>query len=149
MLMVPDVFGLAPSSRGRAVRPAGRTDGSADGRLHACRRSGRGSGSSSRKATRTTRSGWAAAGAAQSDVPLLANASIPVSPSIVIQTLGQNRFVVSDMPPRPDGRDRAAERDRRDTVVNDTGIYITNGKGATIVMAGPTITINNGALTVV
>ena len=34
-------------------------------------------------------------------------------------------------------------------VVNDSGIYIDNGKGASITMVGPTITINNGALTVV
>ena len=32
--------------------------------------------------------------------------------------------------------------------VNDTGIYIQNGKGASIVMAGPTVTINNGALVI-
>ena len=34
-------------------------------------------------------------------------------------------------------------------IVNDTGIYIQNGKGASIVMTGPTITVNNGALTVI
>jgi hypothetical protein len=33
-------------------------------------------------------------------------------------------------------------------IVNDTGIYITNGKGASIVMVGPTVTINQGALVV-
>jgi hypothetical protein len=33
-------------------------------------------------------------------------------------------------------------------VVNDSGIYISNGKGATITMIGPTVTINNGALVV-
>jgi len=33
-------------------------------------------------------------------------------------------------------------------IVNDTGIYITNGKGAAITLVGPTVTINNGALTV-
>jgi len=34
-------------------------------------------------------------------------------------------------------------------LVNDIGITISNGKGATIVMTGPTVTINNGALVVV
>ena len=34
-------------------------------------------------------------------------------------------------------------------VVNDSGIYISNGKGAAITMVGPTVTINNGALVVV
>ena len=34
-------------------------------------------------------------------------------------------------------------------IVNDTGIYIQNGKGASIVMAGPSVTVNAGALVVV
>ena len=34
-------------------------------------------------------------------------------------------------------------------IVNDTGIYIQNGKGAMITLVGPTVTINNGALAVV
>jgi hypothetical protein len=34
-------------------------------------------------------------------------------------------------------------------VVNDSGIYIQNGKGASIFMVGPTVTINQGALVVV
>jgi hypothetical protein len=34
-------------------------------------------------------------------------------------------------------------------VVNETGIVITNGQGATITLTGPTIDLNGGALTVV
>jgi hypothetical protein len=34
-------------------------------------------------------------------------------------------------------------------IVNDTGIYIQNGKGASITMVGPTVTVNQGALVVV
>jgi len=34
-------------------------------------------------------------------------------------------------------------------IVNDTGIYIQNGKGAMLTMIGPTVTINNGAFTVI
>jgi len=33
-------------------------------------------------------------------------------------------------------------------VVNDSGIYISNGKGAMITMIGPTIDFNTGALTI-
>ena len=33
-------------------------------------------------------------------------------------------------------------------IVNDTGIYINNGKGASIQLVGPSVTINNGALVV-
>jgi hypothetical protein len=32
--------------------------------------------------------------------------------------------------------------------INDTGITISNGKGATIVMTGPTVTVNQGALAI-
>ena len=34
-------------------------------------------------------------------------------------------------------------------VVNDTGIYISNGKGAMITMIGPTVDVNIGALTMI
>jgi hypothetical protein len=34
-------------------------------------------------------------------------------------------------------------------VVNDSGIYINNGKGASIMLVGPNVTINNGALVVI
>jgi hypothetical protein len=34
-------------------------------------------------------------------------------------------------------------------VVNDSGIYISNGKGAVISLIGPAVDINLGALTVV
>ncbi len=34
-------------------------------------------------------------------------------------------------------------------VVNDAGVFISNGKGATINLVGPTITINNGALVII
>jgi hypothetical protein len=34
-------------------------------------------------------------------------------------------------------------------VVNDAGIFISNGKGAVISMMGPTILVNNGALMIV
>ena len=34
-------------------------------------------------------------------------------------------------------------------VVNDAGIFISNGKGATIMMVGPNVIVNNGALVVI
>ena len=33
-------------------------------------------------------------------------------------------------------------------IVNDTGIYIQNGRGASVTLLGPTVTINQGALIV-
>jgi hypothetical protein len=33
--------------------------------------------------------------------------------------------------------------------INDAGITINNGRGASIVLAGPMVTVNEGALTVI
>jgi uncharacterized protein involved in type VI secretion and phage assembly len=85
---------------------------------------------------------------ASSDVPPLARAGLPVSPSIVLQTAGQNSIVISDLP-GPTGGIMLKSLTGAMIQVNDVGITISNGKGATIVMAGPTVTINDGALTVV
>lgn len=82
------------------------------------------------------------------DVPPLALAGIPVSPNILLQTSAQNAIVVSDLP-GPTGGIMLKSTTGATIVVNDTGIYIQNGKGASLVMTGPTVTINNGALVVV
>jgi uncharacterized protein involved in type VI secretion and phage assembly len=83
-----------------------------------------------------------------SDVPPLSKAGLPVSPNIVMQTVGQNTFVISDLP-GPTGGIMLKSASGASLIVNDTGIYIQNGKGATITLVGPTITINNGALTII
>lgn len=80
------------------------------------------------------------------EVPPLAQAGLPASPNIVLQTTGQNMFVISDLPGGPGIT--LATRTGAMIVVNDAGILISNGKGATIVMAGPTVTINQGALVI-
>jgi uncharacterized protein involved in type VI secretion and phage assembly len=85
---------------------------------------------------------------AQSDIPTLARAGLPVSPSIVLQTAGQNALVISDLP-GPTGGIMLKSTTGATLIVNDTGIYIQNGKGASIVMTGPTVNVNTGALTVV
>jgi len=85
---------------------------------------------------------------APSDIPTLARAGLPVSPSIVLQTAGQNSIVISDLP-GPTGGIMLKSLTGAMILVNDIGITISNGKGATILMTGPTVTINNGALTIV
>jgi uncharacterized protein involved in type VI secretion and phage assembly len=85
---------------------------------------------------------------ASSDIPTLARAGLPVSPSIVLQTAGQNCIVISDLP-GPTGGIMLKSTTGAMILVNDIGITISNGKGATIVMTGPTVTINNGALVIV
>ncbi|MCK4794438.1 MAG: hypothetical protein KAV87_62495 [Desulfobacteraceae bacterium] len=82
-----------------------------------------------------------------SDIPLLAHAGLPVSPNIVMQTAGQNSFVISDLP-GPTGGIMLKSATGASIIVNDTGIYIQNGRGASLIMSGPTVTINNGALVI-
>ena len=82
-----------------------------------------------------------------SDIPPLAHAGLPISPNIVMQTAGQNSFVISDLP-GPTGGLMLKSATGASIIVNDTGIYIQNGKGASLIMTGPTVTINNGALVV-
>jgi uncharacterized protein involved in type VI secretion and phage assembly len=84
----------------------------------------------------------------QSDIPPLALAGLPVSPNIVLQTAGQNTLVISDLP-GPTGGIMLKSTTGATLIVNDTGIYIQNGKGASLIMTGPTVTINNGALVIV
>jgi hypothetical protein len=95
-----------------------------------------------------------------SDIPLVAQLGNPADPNIVIQSLLQNAIVISDMAPAvpppvlPPAAPVTGGITLRSTtgasiVVNDAGVFISNGKGATIMMVGPTITINNGALTII
>jgi hypothetical protein len=86
------------------------------------------------------------------EVPPLALAPPPIPPgqNIVIQTTLQNLLVLSDGAPTPaTGGIMLRSPTGAMIVVNDSGIYISNGKGASITMIGPTVTINNGALVVV
>lgn len=85
----------------------------------------------------------------QSDIPPLARAGIPADPNIVIQTLLQHTLMLSDMPPSPvTGGIILKSTTGAMIVVNDSGIYIQNGKGASIFMVGPTVTINQGAMVI-
>jgi hypothetical protein len=87
-----------------------------------------------------------------SEVPPMAMAppAIPPGQNIVIQSTGQNLVLVSDSAPTPvSGGIMLKSTTGAMILVNDSGIYIDNGKGASITMVGPTITVNNGALTVV
>jgi len=81
------------------------------------------------------------------EVPSLALAGNPASPNMVFQTTGQNSLVISDLP-GPTGGLMLKSTTGASIIVNDTGIYIQNGRGAAITLVGPTIDINNGALTI-
>jgi uncharacterized protein involved in type VI secretion and phage assembly len=81
------------------------------------------------------------------ELPALALAGVPGNPGYVIQTTLQNTLAISDLP-GPTGGIMLKSTTGASIIVNDTGIYIQNGKGASIVMTGPTVTINTGALVI-
>ena len=86
---------------------------------------------------------WGMAG----EVPSAARLVPPGVAGITFQTTLQNSIQVSDLP-GPSGGIVLKSTTGAFVIVNDTGIYIQNGKGASIVMVGPTVTVNQGALVV-
>jgi uncharacterized protein involved in type VI secretion and phage assembly len=85
------------------------------------------------------------------DVPALATAppAIPPGQNIVIQTSGENMLIVSDAPGTPaTGGIVLMSASGASIVVNESGIYIDNGQGATITLVGPSVDLNTGGLTV-
>ena len=82
-----------------------------------------------------------------SEVPSLAKQVPPVLFGFSLQTQSQNGLTVNDMP-GPTGGIMLKSATGASIIVNDTGIYISNGKGASITLSGPTVNVNNGALTV-
>lgn len=82
------------------------------------------------------------------EVPAMAKIVPPAVSGITLQTTLQNGIVISDVP-GPTGGIMLKSTTGASIIVNDTGIYIQNGKGASIIMTGPTVTINQGALMIV
>ncbi|NTU63711.1 MAG: baseplate assembly protein [Chloroflexi bacterium] len=82
------------------------------------------------------------------DVPALALTAPPPVSAITLQTMLQNGLIISDVP-GPTGGILIKSTTGAMIMVNDTGITITNGKGAIITMLGNVVDINAGALTVI
>ncbi|MDQ6706831.1 MAG: phage baseplate assembly protein V [Acidobacteriota bacterium] len=82
------------------------------------------------------------------EVPAMALLGVPADPPIVMQTTLQNTIAINDLP-GPSGGIMLKSTTGAFIIVNDTGIYIQNGKGASIVMVGPSTTINNGAMVII
>ena len=82
------------------------------------------------------------------EVPALARATPPALSAITLQTPLHNGLTISDLP-GPTGGIMLKSTTGAMLIVNDTGIYIQNGKGAMITLIGPAVTINAGALTVI
>jgi uncharacterized protein involved in type VI secretion and phage assembly len=82
------------------------------------------------------------------EVPALALATPPGLQGLVIQTAGQNTLMISDTP-GPTGGILLKSATGAMISISDTGITISNGQGATILMNGPAVTVNQGALEVI
>lgn len=90
---------------------------------------------------------WVGGFWAPADVPAMARAVPPGVQGFTLQTMLQNGMTISDTP-GPTGGILIKTATGAMISVSDVGIVITNGKGATISMTGPTVDINFGALTV-
>lgn len=86
---------------------------------------------------------WASA----AEVPTLVHALPPGAGAITLQTTAGSGIVVSDAPGLAGGVLLTAPGGASISV-SDAGILITNGRGASISMTGPTTDINAGALAV-
>ena len=82
-----------------------------------------------------------------SEVPSLAAPAVGPLGCFIMQTMGQTTFMISDVP-GPTGGILLKTKTGAMIAINETGITITNGQGATLTMTGPTVSINAGALTV-
>jgi hypothetical protein len=156
-LIIPDVLGLVPSTWAEACTPLAGPTGPAMG-VYMVPPIGAGVWAEFEQGDPNYPIWSGCRWGAQSDIPLAALAGNPADPSVVIQTLLQQALVISDMPPSvpppvmptvpPTGGVILRSTSGASIVVNDAGVFISNGKGATISMIGPTITINNGALVI-
>lgn len=81
------------------------------------------------------------------DIPALALTGLPTSPSIVLQTNGQNTVMISDLP-GPAGGILLKTAAGAMISISEAGITLSNGQGATVILAGSVVNINQGALTV-
>lgn len=83
----------------------------------------------------------------RAEIPALVTATPPGVPVVIMQTQGQTTLLLSDLP-GPTGGVLIKTMTGAMISINDVALTISNGKGASIVMAGPTVTINGGALTI-
>ncbi len=92
---------------------------------------------------------WTGCFGDEEDIPGGARGIDPHVSFITLSTTRGNSVVISDLPPTPDtGGIVLTSTGGARIVVNDGGIFITNGKGASITLAGPAVDINGGALTI-
>ncbi len=145
-VIVPDVSTFSADLVGDAVR-AGRP--AFRWACSPCRRSAPACGSSSSRAIPTIRSGSDATGAARRKCRCSRTRRRRRSR----RSRCRRRCRTASSSAICRGRPAAScsrARTGATLIVNDTGIYIQNGKGASLItLIGPTVTVNEGALTVI
>lgn len=80
------------------------------------------------------------------EVPAMALAAPPTNPPIVVQSITQNKIIISSVPGDGITLETALGVAGPFIQINATGIYISDGKGGSITIAGGTVVINQGAL---
>ncbi|GAA2827554.1 phage baseplate assembly protein V [Crossiella cryophila] len=78
------------------------------------------------------------------EVPAEVNAALPGVPVMVLATSAQNAIVLNDSP----GGGLTLRHGTALISITDAGILLSNGKGATITLAGNTVSVNGPALQV-
>jgi hypothetical protein len=148
-LMIPDVFGPIPSTWAEACTPLAGPTGPSMG-VYMVPPIGAGVWAEFEQGDLNYPIWSGCRWGGQSDIPSNAQEGDPADPNIIIQSLLQHFIMISDMPPSPEtGGIVLQSTTGAMIVVNDSGIYIDNGKGASITLVGPTVSINDGALSVV
>lgn len=83
------------------------------------------------------------------DIPMLSQTALAPISSITLQSMAKHGIVISDIGgPMGMGGITLQTATGATLSVTDAGIFISNGKGAQITLVGPTVDINNGALTI-
>ena len=148
LVTVPDAIGLTPSSWAEPCVPLAGSDRTADGRLHGPADRRRGVGRVRARRRLATDLGGLPLGRTLRRPAPGPSGPARSRPTSCCRRPGQNSIVISDLP-GPTGGIMLKSTTGATLIVNDTGIYIQNGKGASIVLTGPTVNVNLGALTVV
>jgi hypothetical protein len=84
----------------------------------------------------------------RAEVPPMVQLVMPPIPAFTIQTPLQNSIQVSDAPPSPVSGGIILRSATAGIVVNESGVYIADGKGGMITIVAGVVTINSGALIV-
>lgn len=85
----------------------------------------------------------------RAEVPPMVQLVPPPIPAMTMQTPLQNAIQLSDAPPSPvSGGIILRSTTGAAIIVNDSGVYISDGKGGMITMIGGVVTVNMGALVV-